>query len=114
MASSTPCSDLKSANCLLKSSPRTPHDLRGFTVKIADFGSARVIGDTVALSANPAMSKTGTGVTGTGCDAGGGAPLCQAALSHAAPELVAGETASKAADIWSLGVVLWELVTGKC
>lgn len=35
------------------------------------------------------------------------------ALSHAAPELIRGEELSKASDVYSVGVLLWELVTGQ-
>ncbi|KAL6754887.1 kinase-like domain-containing protein [Haematococcus lacustris] len=38
---------------------------------------------------------------------------CGGALSHAAPEVVAGQAASQAADVWSLGVLLWQLVSGE-
>lgn len=31
----------------------------------------------------------------------------------AAPEVLAGQECSEKADIWSLGVVLWEIVTGE-
>ena len=37
-------SDLKGANVLLKSAPRTAADARGFVCKIADFGLSRVLG----------------------------------------------------------------------
>ncbi|KAJ9506168.1 hypothetical protein QJQ45_002456 [Haematococcus lacustris] len=52
--------------------------------------------------------------------AGAGAPGvlsggvgCGGALSHAAPEVVAGQAASQAADVWSLGVLLWQMVSGE-
>lgn len=35
------------------------------------------------------------------------------ALTHAAPELLAGEPMSKAADVYAVGVLLWELMTGQ-
>jgi eukaryotic-like serine/threonine-protein kinase len=62
------------------------------TVKVADFGIARA--------------------------AGGGATLTQAGTllgtaAYMAPEVVAGEPAGPAADVYSLGAVLYELVTGE-
>ena len=30
------------------------------------------------------------------------------------PEVLAGQQCSEAADLWSLGVVLWEICTGEC
>lgn len=35
------------------------------------------------------------------------------ALSHAAPELIQGAQLSKASDVYSIGVLLWELLTGQ-
>lgn len=35
------------------------------------------------------------------------------ALSHAAPELIRGEALSKASDVYSVGVLLWELLSGQ-
>lgn len=35
------------------------------------------------------------------------------ALSHAAPELIQGQELSKASDVYSIGVLLWELLTGQ-
>jgi serine/threonine protein kinase len=35
------------------------------------------------------------------------------ALTHAAPELVSGAPMTKAADVYSVGVLLWELLTGQ-
>lgn len=58
----------------------------------------------------------------SGCDVGsaGGLSLCQqpvqprfGALSHAAPELIRGQLLSKASDVYSIGVLLWELLTGQ-
>lgn len=35
------------------------------------------------------------------------------ALSHAAPELILGQELSKASDVYSIGVLLWEMLTGQ-
>jgi serine/threonine-protein kinase len=61
------------------------------TLKIADFGIARSLDGTQ-------LTQTGT-VLGT--------------AGYLAPEQAAGETATGAADIYSLGAVLYELLTGR-
>ncbi len=35
------------------------------------------------------------------------------ALTHAAPEVVAGQALDKPADVFSIGVLLWELITSQ-
>ena len=74
--------DVKPANVLLSDSG---------TVKLADFGIARLIGDTVR------HTRTGTAV-GT--------------AAYIAPEQVAGEDLTTALDVYSLGLVLLEMITG--
>jgi TolB-like protein/Tfp pilus assembly protein PilF len=63
---------------------------RGDTVKILDFGIA-------TLPGQPAIAEVGT-VTGT--------------PAYMSPERLRGEAVDQRADIWSLGAVLYELVTG--
>jgi hypothetical protein len=61
------------------------------TVKVADFGLARAAGSTL---------MTGAGqIVGT--------------LAYMAPETVAGETAGPPADVYALGLLLYELISGK-
>ena len=60
-------------------------------VKIMDFGLAHV-------AAQTKLTKTGTSL-GT--------------VAYMAPEQAQGEDADKRADVWSLGVVLYEMVTGQ-
>jgi len=62
---------------------------RDFTAKIADVGLAKVLS-----RADTKVSLEGT-------------------FDYAAPELLSGERVSEKADIYSMGVVLWELVTGE-
>ncbi len=75
--------DLKPGNVLLGSDRR---------VKLADFGIARLIGDTVR------HTRTGTAI-GT--------------AAYLSPEQVRGEDVSTAVDVYSLGLVLLESLTGE-
>lgn len=59
-------------------------------VKLGDFGIART-------GADPTLTKTGM-VTGS--------------PGYIAPEVAAGETASRASDVWSLGATVFHAVTG--
>ncbi|KAK9789195.1 hypothetical protein WJX73_002262 [Symbiochloris irregularis] len=63
---------------------------RDYTAKIADVGIARVLTDSQVST----VTSTGT-------------------FAWAAPELLLGNKVTELADIYSFGVVLWELVTGE-
>lgn len=60
------------------------------TVKIVDFGLARVV---ASASATQSMSLTGT-------------------LPYMAPEQILGEPVDQRSDVWALGVVLVQMITG--
>ena len=69
-------------------------------VKILDFGLARLGGEPVVEM--PGAGSSGT-ISGT----------LSGTLPYMSPELLRGETATKASDVFSLGSVLYELFTGR-
>lgn len=79
--------DLTSGNVLLKSQSSSPH---GFTAKVADFGLARVL---ALNSPQEANNSYGT-------------------VTHMPPEVLNGEAFQRPADVWSFGVLLWEMWCG--
>lgn len=84
--------DLKGANIVIT------HDWR---VKVLDFGLARRLDRVTvdAITRSEASVERDQAVAGT--------------LPYMAPEVLTGETASYQSDIWALGVLLYEAVTGE-
>lgn len=80
--------DLKSSNILISESVSKDDQLRMKTLKITDFGLAREVNHTTKISA-----------AGT--------------YAWMAPEVIKTSTFSKGSDVWSYGIVLWELLTGE-
>src|SRR6516165_4863665 len=88
--------DLKPANIKI-----TPEG----KVKVLDFGLAAVAQASSGGSADPASSPT---LTMRATIAG----VIMGTAAYMSPEQAAGKPVDKRADIWSFGVVLWEMLTG--
>ncbi|MEJ2581746.1 MAG: protein kinase, partial [Acidobacteriota bacterium] len=87
--------DLKPANIKLRPDG---------TVKVLDFGLAKAWeqeGPDPGLSLSPTVTKHATA-----------AGLILGTAAYMSPEQAAGMPADRRADIWSFGVVLWEMLTG--
>jgi serine/threonine-protein kinase len=76
------------------------------TVKVLDFGLATAVQSNTGERSDGANSPTLTmGATEVGVILG--------TASYMSPEQAAGKPVDRRADIWSFGVVLWEMLTGK-
>ena len=84
--------DLKSANVLITRDGRP---------KVLDFGLARALSRETLSD----MSQSRASITAEGAVAG--------TLSVMAPEMLRGEPADERSDIWSLGVLLYEMASGE-
>ena len=80
--------DIKSSNFLIEMTPS------GYLVKVADFGLAQIRSESTRQSMSNTSEKMQFGT-----------------LRWTAPELFAGAKSSIASDVYSLGVVFWEVAT---
>jgi serine/threonine protein kinase/DNA-binding winged helix-turn-helix (wHTH) protein/Flp pilus assembly protein TadD len=92
--------DLKPGNILV-----TPSSNGGWQVKVADFGSASLL----EPSRLKALGITNLGLTQTG---GPQSPSLTGTLMYLAPEVLSGQRPSAGADVYALGVMLYQLVAG--
>jgi serine/threonine-protein kinase len=76
------------------------------SVKVLDFGLAKVFAPDPAAAGEPSMSPT---LTSAGTMAG----MILGTASYMSPEQAKGQEIDRRSDIWSFGVVLFELLTGR-
>jgi tRNA A-37 threonylcarbamoyl transferase component Bud32/dienelactone hydrolase len=88
--------DIKPANMFLT---------RGGQIKILDFGLAKYRAEPSAPAKDLTVTHTATGLTRPGSIA--------ATIAYASPEQARGEEADTRSDIFSFGVVLYEMATGQ-
>ena len=88
--------DLKPANIVV-----TPEAV----VKVLDFGLAAVAPGSPSAASDPLSSPT---ITRRATEAA----MIMGTAAYMSPEQASGKPVDKRADIWSFGVVLWELLTG--
>ena len=75
------------------------------TVKVLDFGLAKALDTTP--QGDPSQSPT---LTAAATQMG----VILGTAAYMSPEQAAGQTADKRSDLWSFGVVLYEMLTGQC
>jgi len=92
--------DLKPANILLKTQAGG-----SWQIKVADFGSASLV-EPARLRA---LGITNLGLTQTG---GPQSPSLTGTLMYLAPEVLSGQAPKATADVYSLGVMLYQIVIG--
>src|SRR5579864_7130858 len=95
--------DLKPGNILV-----TPAPDGGWQIRVADFGSASL----AEPSRLDALGITNLGFADDASPGGNAGPALRGTLMYVAPEVLAGQSPSASADVYALGVLLYQMVVG--
>jgi DNA-binding winged helix-turn-helix (wHTH) protein/serine/threonine protein kinase len=93
--------DLKPGNILV-----TPASDGGWQIRVADFGSASL----AEPSRLDALGITNLGFADDGSPGSDAGQALRSTLMYVAPEMLAGQSPSASADVYALGVLLYQLV----
>jgi len=87
-------------------------DLKPANIKLRTDGTVKVLDFGLAKSWNTDQTDSGLSLSPTMTAHATAAGVILGTAAYMAPEQAAGVSADRRADIWSFGVVLWEMLTG--
>jgi serine/threonine-protein kinase len=104
--------DVKPENVLVAAAPSGgPQNLVDSVVKVTDFGLAQAVQASTGATSGTAGPAGGGAGAGAGAGGDGGGLL--ATVAYVAPELVSDGHADPRSDVYSAGIVLFEMLTGR-
>jgi serine/threonine-protein kinase len=88
-------------------------DLKPANIKVTPAGVVQILDCGLAKAAGPAISSAGASLSPTLTLRDTQAGVIMGTAGSMAPEQAVGEPVDRRADIWSFGVLLYEILTGK-
>src|SRR5204863_8624581 len=86
-------------------------------IKVLDFGIAALLRERPAGGRRegtvPVLPRSAPGVTGALTGPSAISAAVEGTLPYVAPEILLGEPAERGADLWALGVIMFEMLMGR-